>query len=366
MWSPVDVVANGRMVEAHGLVDDPFSNIRSPQVNVGQPPDEPIRRILQSPPVKSPRKFLGLVLAPVFEANQLLPEKLDPFGDHVEIIVDSGAAAAKPGDVDFKPSKQKELLGLSQATRDDTPDEKAAWHWQAQAGGTFRQGSSSNTNMSALFLAERHSVRSDLMAKMGAVYNDNGGTDQNRRWFAESLFDKNLRGHWLAYVRDEAEFDEARKIRIRDIFSAGLGFRFIDRLTERWLARTGPTYTYVDYAASANLQDKFQSGWLIESDYRKIITEGVRFEWIATAYPDFINQSALRVRNESAWTFPIGGKKSHWNWKIGAWHEYQSRPAAGANRNDFEAVFSIVYSNNYTVTSLAVPPPIDPAKKDGF
>ncbi len=134
-----------------------------------------------------------------------------------------------------------------------------------------------------------------------------------------------------------------RLINIRALTSAGLGFKFIDSIRERLLARVGPTASYLDYDAKAQAEDEFRSGWLVEADYRRVIGEASRFELTSSAYPDFDSNQQFRIRTEAALLFPIG-KASVWNWKVGVRHEYILDPVLNTQPNDIEGYFAIVYT----------------------
>ena len=293
--------------------------------------------------VRVPLNVLDLMLDPVREAHLLLPQRLAP--PSVTAAQTSDKATQEIQEAEFKVSEQRRLLSTSLAPRIDTPDEKANWKWSIQLGGTFRQGNTDSTNVNSLFRAERRSNRSVITGKIGAIYNESGGGDPNRRVYGDLLVDRNLRGRWVYYGREEIELDQAKNIDLRSVASAGLGFRFIDLLEKRWIVRSGPTVSYIKYAPDADESDEFHSGWLMESEYRRLLGESVRVEWTATAYPEFDEGDQFRVRNDAALVFPIAGKTSPWNWKIGTKHEYQIEPAEDTRSSDVEGYFAITYAN---------------------
>jgi hypothetical protein len=296
-------------------------------------------------PWELPWTVLDVALGPVREANLLLPERLDPFADNVR------PASAEPVETpqnpqataSFKPSEQHALLGGFTSARADTPDELAKWSWRIEAGGSFRQGNTSNTNLRSQFQAERHSLNSDLLAKAGANYNRNTSDVVNRRAFGELLIDRNLRGRWIWYGRQELEYDEVRLLDLRSISSSGIGFRFIDKLDQRLVVRTGPTGSYFLYDPRAMNNSEFRTGWIVEGDYRRRLGDAIRLEWTSAALPDFDSEQQLRLRSEGALLFPIGGARSAWNWKLGAKYEYQFDPVDETKSNDVEGYFAISY-----------------------
>ncbi|MGL4462986.1 MAG: DUF481 domain-containing protein, partial [Planctomycetia bacterium] len=144
--------------------------------------------------------------------------------------------------------------------------------------------------------------------------------------------------------RQETESDQARLINVRSITSTGLGFRFIDQLHQRLIARTGPTISYTSFESDVT-DDSLQSGWFFEGEYRRAFWGTTRFEWTSTLFPNFDNERQLRVRNDAAILFPIAGVKSGWAWKIGVLHEYQMDPIPTTSPSDVNAYFSIAFQN---------------------
>lgn len=289
------------------------------------------------------RPVVGVILRPVREANLLLPERLDPFSDGEEAIV------GKPND-SFSFKRQRELLGDGLSLGADIPAGKdAVWHYQIQAGGSFRQGNSSNTNVRGGVLIERRSGRGRIMGRVDGTYDHNGDStgfnNRNRRIFSEAIIDRNLRGRWLCYAQEQVQYDEAAMVLLRSVTSGGLGFRFVDNLRQRVIVRSGPTVSQVIYSQLTHNDAEFKSGWLVESEYRQLIAEATRIQWTTSAFPDFDSEQQFRVRSDAAMLFPIGGVKSHWNWKLGLIHEYQLNPVTGAKPSDITGNFSILYAN---------------------
>ncbi|MFO0948377.1 MAG: DUF481 domain-containing protein [Planctomycetota bacterium] len=299
--------------------------------------------------IEVPKSVISVMMGPVREANLLLPKRLDPFNDAALAIdsnelVPTDAVPEIKAKEPFNLAKQRELLGISLASRQNVPEKDAKWKFFAEAGGSFRQGNTSNTNIHSLLRTERHSINADIMGRIGVTYNRNGDDDTNRNILGEGLIDRNLRGRWVLYGRENLEYDEVRLINIRTVTSSGLGFKFINRLTSRLIVRTGPTISYISYAPSADTAANMRSGWLLESDYRRLLGESARVEWTCSAFPDFASEQEFRIRNEAALLFPIGGKQSPWNWKLGVRHDYQVNPVDNTRASDVEGYFSIAYT----------------------
>lgn len=305
---------------------------------------KPIRKMGQLPPVKMTISYFDLLLDPVREANLLLPENLDPIGDDPNWLPNLVPETEDATDAKIKPSEQQKWLGTSLAPRDDTPDELAKWKYRIETGGSFRQGNTSTMNVHSLLKTERHSQRSEIVGRVGLDYNETGSQRPNRRASGEILMDRNLRGRWIWYSREELEYDEVKLIDLRSVTSAGLGFRFIDKLDRRLIVRSGPTLSYILYDPAAHKEDTVRSGWLVESDYRRVLWDSARFEWTLSMFPDFDKDQSFRVRNQAALLFPIGGKASPWNWKLGVRQEYQLDPVNQTNSSDVEGYFSISYA----------------------
>jgi hypothetical protein len=294
-------------------------------------------------PLSQPLSVVKVILDPVKEANKLLPEQLDPFhGDEAPITDEERQVEEEARKAKLR--QQQLLLNTGSGSNfNSVVGVDSRWHFQVQAGGSFRQGNNPSTNINTQLRAERHTLSSDFTSRFGAFYSDQTGGVPNRRVFGQGTYDRNLRGRWFAYVREDLEWDAVRLINIRALTSAGLGFKFIDSIRERLLARVGPTASYLDYDAKAQAEDEFRSGWLVEADYRRVIGEASRFELTSSAYPDFDSNQQFRIRTEAALLFPIG-KASVWNWKVGVRHEYILDPVLNTKPNDIEGYFAIVYT----------------------
>lgn len=282
---------------------------------------------------------LGVLLGPVRQANLLLPERLDPFDGELP-----SSQSQSPEPVPVPLPEQARLLGLHQLPIRPAGDDPAQWHWQSQAGGSFRQGNTSNTNLRSSTRIERTSHRSLWRGKLGLNYDRSSGDDPNLRAYAETVLDCNLRGLWIYYVREDAEYDEVRRIDMRSVTSGGLGFRFVDRLTERLVVRTGPTISHIEFDDDAAADDETLHGWLVELDYRKLMGESARFELTTSAFPDFQSDDRFRLLNDAALLFPIAGKSSPWNWKLGIRNQLERIPARNTRISDVEGYFAITYA----------------------
>lgn len=296
-------------------------------------------------PLSQPFSIVQVILEPVREVNLLLPKTLDPFAKAPqEESIPTEDEERRNKEIIDRLKKQRELLGTSGIFRNGPAKLlNNGWRFQAQAGGSFRAGNNSAGNVNSQLRVERHSLGSNFMARLQAFYTQVEEGDANRRVFGETNFDRNLRGHWICYVRQELEYDEARLLDLRSVSSGGIGFRFIDAVYERLIARTGPTASYIDYGETDDAAAEFSSGWLIEGEYRRVLGETSRFEMTSTMYPDFDSEQEFRIRTECAVLFPIA-TISPWNWKVGVRHEYILDPVADTNPNDVEGYFSIVYT----------------------
>ena len=283
----------------------------------------------------NPLSVVGVILEPVKEANLLLPQRLDPFTPNSD-------ETAVPSEEDSKEAleklkQQQKLLDLSIMGKFDNN-----WHFQAAAGGSFKQGNNPGVTVNSQLSAEKRSLNSYFLSRLSAYYNQLQGAKPNRRVYGELNYDRNLRGRWITYARQEAEWDQARLINIREVTSIGIGFKFADTVKERLLVRLGPTGSYINYAPPSQGQSGARSGWLTEVDYRRIIVDTSRLQLTSTAYPDFNTSQSFRIRTEAAVLFPIGQKMS-WNWKVGVRHEYIMNPVATTVPNDVEGYFAIAY-----------------------
>lgn len=319
----------------------PLDNLES-SIDSPSPLPETPQYVLQ--PVSNPLSVVQVITRPVREANLLLPKQLDPFYRKTPREIDELEREEIEAARIQKIAQQRRLLAVTSDARGDLTNQfDNDWHFQVQAGGSFREGNNPGASINSQLRAEKHSLHDTFVSRVGGFYNQLEGGTTTQRVFGQGTYDRHLRGRWLAYVREDIEWDTARLINIRSISSVGVGFRFIDTVRERLVGRLGPTGTYIDYDHAATNQDEGKSGWLIEGDYRRLIGESTRLEWVTSAFPDFDTDQAFRVRTEAALIFPIG-KATVWNWKVGLRHEYTMNPVSTTVPHDVEGYFSIVYT----------------------
>lgn len=340
--------------ETVDIVDEPTATIESIELE-GHPSQAHVRkkftRIFGPSPLENmidsghpedyvlkplkPLSVVGVILEPVKEANLLLPKRLDPFTPSTDEVAVPTEAESKQEMEKIK--QQQKLLDLTISGKFDSN-----WHFQAASGGSFKQGNNPGVTVNAQLSAERRTLNAYFLSRLSAYYNQLQGAKPNRRIYGELNYDRNLRGRWITYARQEVEWDQARLINIREVTSLGIGFKFADTVKERLLVRLGPTGSYINYAPPSSSQSEARSGWLTEVDYRRIIADMSRLQLTSTAYPDFNTSQSFRIRTEAAVLFPIG-RTLAWNWKVGVRHEYIMNPVATTVPNDVEGYFAIAY-----------------------
>jgi putative salt-induced outer membrane protein YdiY len=283
---------------------------------------------LSTAAVQAPVDMAKIILAPVRDSYQLIPGKQEPV-------------------LPVRPPVKDDPLGTTTLMVTDAalvPQPK--WKYRVEGGGNFRYGTVNATNVNTVLGAERRSGFSIFTSKFGATYNQLDDAVANRRFFGDSKYDHFVSGRWILYGKEELENDQARRLDLRSVSSAGLGYRLLDDKTARWIARTGPTVTYLNQNnPGPDDVSTVQSGWLFESELRRIFWDHCRFEWNASVFPNFTARHSFRIRNEVGVLFPIGSHKSTWNWKIGLRDEYTESPGVEVRPHDTEMFFAIVYSS---------------------
>lgn len=349
-----DLIDKSIDTETIDIVDQPSATIESIELE-GHPSQDHVRkkfaRIFGPSPLENiidsghpedyvlkplkPLSMVGVILEPVKEANLLLPKRLDPFTPNTDEVAVPTEDESKQELEKIK--QQQKLLDLTISGKFDSN-----WHFQAASGGSFKQGNNPGVTVNAQLSAEKRTLNAYFLSRLSAYYNQLQGAKPNRRVYGELNYDRNLRGRWITYARQEVEWDQARLINIREVTSLGIGFKFADSVKERLLVRLGPTGSYISYAPPSASQSEARSGWLTEVDYRRIIADMSRLQLTSTAYPDFNTSQSFRIRTEAAVLFPIG-RTLAWNWKVGVRHEYIMNPVATTVPNDVEGYFSIAY-----------------------
>jgi len=350
----LDPVESPTAIQSVEVVEEPTAMIESIELE-GHPNQDHVRkkfaRIFGPSPLENiidsghpedyvlkplrPLSVVGVILEPVKEANLLLPKRLDPFTPNTDEVAVPSEDESKQELEKIK--QQQKLLDLTISGKFDSN-----WHFQAAAGGSFKQGNNPGVTVNSQLSAERRTLNAYFLSRLSAYYNQLQGAKPNRRVYGELNYDRNLRGRWITYARQEVEWDQARLINIREVTSLGIGFKFADTVKERLLVRLGPTGSYINYAPPSESQSEARSGWLTEVDYRRIIADMSRLQLTSTAYPDFNTSQSFRIRTEAAVLFPIG-RTLAWNWKVGVRHEYIMNPVATTVPNDVEGYFSIAY-----------------------
>ena len=283
---------------------------------------------LSTAAIHAPQDLAKVVLAPVRDSYQLIPGKQAPV-------------------VPFTPTPKDDPLGVTTLMpRDQLMAPKPMWKYRVEGGGNFRYGTANTTNVNLLLGGERRSGYSIMAGKFGATYNKLDNAVPNQRFIGDAKYDRLLSGRWIVYGKEEIENDQVRRIDFRSVTSAGLGYRLLDDSDSRWIARTGPTMTFLNQNnPGPDDVSTIQSGWMLESEFRQIFWEHCRFEWNASVFPNFSARQTFRIRNELGILFPIGSHKSCWNWKVGLRDEYTESPGTGVTPHDSEMFFAIVYSS---------------------
>jgi hypothetical protein len=293
---------------------------------VGTAKEEAIE--LSTAAVHAPVDMAKVILAPVRDSYQLIPGLQAP------------VLPVRP------PGKDDPLGATTLMIADASLVPEPKWKYRVEGGGNFRYGTVNTTNINTLLSAERRSGYSIFNSKFGATYNRLDDATANRRFFGDSKYDHFISGRWIIYGKEELENDQARHIDLRSVSSAGLGYRLLDDQKSRWIARTGPTMTFLNQNnPGPDDVSSVRSGWLVESEFRRVFWERCRFEWNASLFPNFASEQAFRIRNEVGVLFPIGTNKSCWNWKLGLRDEYTESPGAEVRPHDTEMYFAIVYSS---------------------
>lgn len=283
---------------------------------------------LSSAAIHAPLDITKVILAPVRDSYQLIPGKQAP------------VLPVRP------PVKDDPLGSTTLMIADASLVAAPKWKYRVEGGGNFRYGTVNTTNVNTVLGAERRSGYSIFASKFGATYNQVDDATPNRRFIGDSKYDHFVSGRWIVYGKEELENDQARHIDLRSVTSAGLGYRLLDDQKSRWIARTGPTVTFLNQNnPGPDDVSTVRSGWLVESEFRRIFWEHCRFEWNASLFPNFAAEQAFRIRNEVGVLFPIGSHKSCWNWKLGLRDEYTESPGAAVRPHDTEMYFAIVYSS---------------------
>ncbi len=152
---------------AHGLVRFPHifgaSKVVDKDADGSADPDQDY--VLK--PLSEPLSVVKVILDPVKEANKLLPEQLDPFhGDEAPITDEERQVEEEARKAKLR--QQQLLLNTGSGSNfNSVVGVDSRWHFQVQAGGSFRQGNNPSTNITTQLRAERHTLSSDFTSRFG-------------------------------------------------------------------------------------------------------------------------------------------------------------------------------------------------------
>ncbi len=118
-------------------------------------------------PLSEPLSVVKVILDPVKEANKLLPEQLDPFhGDEVPITEEEKKVEEEARKAKLR--QQQLLLNTGSGSNfNNVLGVDNRWHFQVQAGGSFRQGTTHRPTSTLSF--ERNGTRWLLTSPLDLV-----------------------------------------------------------------------------------------------------------------------------------------------------------------------------------------------------
>lgn len=156
--------------------------------------------------------------------------------------------------------------------------------------------------------------------------------------FGRARLDYDLTNRLFAFGLASAEYNEVQQLRIRTDPTAGLGYRFVNQEKLTISGRSGLGYVYQKYF------DGVSDGFftiLFGGDLEATLPYNSRLKWSAEYLPALDNWAEnYLLRTALDWTMPISGLL---DFKLSLIDVYNSRPAAGTQRNSFTSIVGISF-----------------------
>lgn len=217
------------------------------------------------------------------------------------------------------------------------------WFKRAELGGQWAQG---NTNQEMInFAAQLERLENQRFIQVDVIgqYAESEETITAHRWFLNGTVDwwKDPTSKWILFVTAKNQYDLLENLNYRGTYSGGLGYRFINELEKRVVARLGPGMTvesFRDPSSSRVTPDLFA-----ELEMRWPFFDRTVFEQKTTLFPSIADMSVFRLVSASSLSFRIDERK-RWNLGVGFRWEHNSDPNTGRDPNDLLTTLSIIYT----------------------
>ncbi len=208
-------------------------------------------------------------------------------------------------------------------------------HWDGSADLGFNGSTGNSETFSGrggLNFA-RKTDRNESKAGISYQYatQDSARTKSRGEAFARNDWILEKGSPWRIFATLKAEYDEDQDWKFRFSGFAGVGYAFIDDDRTQLIGRIGPGFS----TTTGGTDDETRFELDIGADFSHKITDRQKITATVDYYPDLGDLWAYRLVAKAQYEIVVD-PETKMSLKLGAEDRYDSSPAAGTKKNDFE------------------------------
>jgi putative salt-induced outer membrane protein YdiY len=223
------------------------------------------------------------------------------------------------------------------------PQPDGQWRGALGVGATVTSGNTDSVTYSVNGDIVRQTADDKTTGYVQAVSGrreENGETvrtaDQAR---AGTAYTRDLNDRLFGFGAADWDRNQLIDLRLRSVFSAGLGYHVVKRENFTFDVSTGPAYNRERYAT----ETRDLSEWLVAEESTHALKPAVSFKQKLTYYANLEDGAGYRTVFDASMVFKLN---SRWNVTMTLNTRYQSDPPPGVEKNDVLFVTGIQYAFN--------------------
>jgi putative salt-induced outer membrane protein len=233
------------------------------------------------------------------------------------------------------------------------PEPDGEWRGAVGIGLTVTSGNTDSETYSLSGDAVKQTTVDKVSGYLQSVYGQrrvNGTTertaDQAR---AGAAYTRDLNDRLFGFGGADWDRNPLIDLRLRSVFSAGLGYHIVKRENHTFDVSTGPAYNRERYAT----ETRDTSEWLVAEESTHALKPTITFKQKLTYYANLEDGGEYRTVFDAGLAFKVN---SRWNVTMNLNTRYQSNPPLGVEKQDVLFVTGLQY-----VFNPAPPKPDAPA-----
>lgn len=216
-----------------------------------------------------------------------------------------------------------------------------SWTRRISVGGKYLEGNSRQQGVDLGLDFEQIRERTNTQINFTGQYAQANRARVANRWTINSNTDLKFDNtKWIVFTKIMDEYDELQRLDYRGVYSAGIGYHWLDKPDRRLITRIGPAAT-VEVFQRPSIQ-RFTADMFAEVELRCPVGERVQFEHKTSVHPTLTNFELVRLLTNSSLNYSLDDSKQ-WSLRIGVQYIYISLPNAGRLPYDVSTNLSIVY-----------------------